>query len=203
MVFLLNSCFLVDLKRPVEIQVNQRTCLHLLLFRRFARKNPLWSSVHFWSLFQLHSAREQHVPCCNFNLRSEQGAGQWQVSYILLHRLNRAEASPVLPSCRWRGKLRQRIWNFGGRTMYRHRCLPTALPPARAGVCLQRSTANAATDQLTILTQADWCACAQSGRRRAGACRQRVQATEETMNSTPTPDSPTHPRKFPQQIGSL
>ena len=76
MFFLLNSCFLVDLKRPVQIQVNQRTCLHFLIVPSF----PLSSSVHFRSLFQLHGAREQHVPCCNFNLRSEQGAGQWHVS---------------------------------------------------------------------------------------------------------------------------
>ena len=72
------------------------------------------------------------------------GMGQLNISF---HGLGRAEASLVLQKGCWRGKLRRRVRNLGGRTLHRHRCLSRTLPPARVSVCLQPSPAAAATNQ--------------------------------------------------------
>ena len=47
----------------------------------------------------------------------------------------------------WPGNLRGRIWDIGGRALHRHGSLPTTLPHARIGDCLQSTPAAAAKDQ--------------------------------------------------------
>ena len=67
---------------------------------------------------------------------------------IFLEGLRRMEAGPILQTCDWAGQLRRRIWDVGGRSLHRHKCISTTLLPSRTGVRLQPTPAAASSGLL-------------------------------------------------------
>ena len=100
-----------------------------------ARKSFLWRSV-------------LQVPVCLSLPPQHSQLAEWTESTSRSLTGTECEASPVLQRGCWFGKLWRRTCDFGGRSMHRHTCFPTTLPPLRIGVRLQPTPAGAAADQL-------------------------------------------------------